>query len=323
MKRKTVTFAALLLALLILLPACGSQSYSDSASGGSSGGGGSANSAPGSADSVMTEMGDGGFAGESSISQNDSSATEHRKIIWNASMDIEAEDAVVLHGRLSARAAELGGYEYNNDISHHERWSVVRATYKIPPQNLQAFLAYAGEEGKVINRSLSSDDITESYYDAQLRLESTRKSLEQYYKFMDDAQNLDEVLRLQRVIDGIITDIEAFEGRLRMWDVLTDMATVSILVRQENDPLKIQREINWNALSAEDMGYLIRSGFVAVSSGFLTVVQWLAVIVLITAPVWIPAALVLWFWRRRIRKRRAAMPQPPPQPMEPAEPTEE
>jgi hypothetical protein len=302
MKRKTVISAALALTLL-LLSSCGAMSdmaamdeskalryYSDTQSEGT------------------------GF--ESRISMNlqgnpdifdSGESTSLRKIIWDASMDIEAKDAAELHNRLTARAAELGGYEFTHNIQHHERHSVVNATYKIPPQHLQTFMAFAGDEGKVINRRMSSDDVTEGYYDASLRLESTRNSLAQYYRFMDEAENLDEVLRLQRIIDGIIEDIEAFEGRLRMWDILTDMATVSVLIRQENDPVSIRREINWNALTLNDMGYLIRNGFIAVTSTVFTVLQWVLIAVIVTSPLWITALAVLWIFLRRRKKRRAAL----------------
>ena len=236
-----------------------------------------------------------------------------RKIIVNANMDIEAEDASGLHGQLAARAIELGGYEFTNEVQHHELYSVVRVTFKIPPQNVQAFMAYAGEMGKIVNRSLSSDDVTESYYDAKLRLESSRNSLEQYYRFMDDAKTLDDVLRLQRVIDGIIADIEAFEGKLRMWDVLTDMATVSVYIRQENDPVKIEREINWSALSANDMGYLTKRGFVAVSSGAWSVVQWIFIVLLVTSPIWLIALPVVWFiWKKRKKTKKSRTDIAPP-----------
>ena len=297
-KRGLVVWLALFLAVLI--SAC-SASYADTDSP-------TASSAHGNLSGDKSF-----FSGQSALEYSDGTDTTNlqlseRVIIWNASMDIEAKDASELHGKLAERVAELGGYEFGNDIQHHQMYSVVKATFKVPPSQLQPFLAYAAEEGKVINRSLTSDDVTESYYDAQLRLESTRKTLEQYYKFMETAENLDEVLRLQRRIDEITTEIEAFEGRLRMWDVLSDMATVSVYIRQQNDPVKIEREINWSALSADDMGWLIKRGFVSVTSGIMTALQWIAVVVLVTSPLWIPGLIIfIVIWRRR--KKRKAEPQ--------------
>lgn len=264
--------------------------------------------------------GDSGSAGLNSYAMSDSEpmtfremATElsepeaDRKIIWNASMQIEAEDAALLHDRLATHAAGLGGYEYANEIQHYEAYSVVRATYKVPPERLRAFMDYAGEQAKVINSVLSSDDVTEGYYDAQIRLDTKRKSLDRYYELLSNAASVEEILQLQRIIDGITEEIETLEGRLRRWDVLTDMATVSVLIRQENDPIQIRREINWGALSFGDMGYLIQSGFVGVTSVAFTVLQWIVIIVLVTSPLWVAVLVILWFvWWRPRRKRRAA-----------------
>ncbi|MCL2002942.1 MAG: DUF4349 domain-containing protein [Oscillospiraceae bacterium] len=232
--------------------------------------------------------------------------TAGRKIIWDASMDIEAEDAAALYSRLAARAAELGGYEHTNDTRHYERYSAVNATFKIPPQSVHAFMAYVEGEGKVINSRLGSEDITEGYHDARLRLETRRRSLEPYFNLLAGAKTVDEIIHIQRIIDGITEDIEALEGRLRMWDTLTEMATVSVTIRQENDPAGLRRDINWQALSLDDMGYLIHSGFVAVSSGIFALFQWILIALLVTSPLWIIALIVLLIVFKRLKKRRAA-----------------
>ena len=305
MNRKIALLTALLLAPLTLFAACAGSDASDKPE------------SYAARNMTMSEPGleNGAYDRETMYLSGgagaDSTAAESlapRKIIWDASMEIEAEEAAGLHGNLAARAAGLGGYEHANDIRHYELYSVVYATFKIPPQNLQAFMAYAGEAGKVVNSSLGSEDVTEGYYDAQTRLESKRRELERYYALLSEAENLDEILRVQRIIDGIIAEIEAFEGKLRLWDVLTEMATVSVTIRQRNDPVKLRPEINWKALSFGDMGYLIQRGFIAVSGGALTVLQWIFVAALVASPLWIVGLPVLWVLLRRRKKRRAAMP---------------
>jgi phage FluMu protein gp41 len=298
---------SLLFALLILLVSCSASDNNTRAenaprSGEMSGGGGF--------DTNDSEMRLRMSDDPHTFSQN----TSERMIIWNASMDIEAENAVRLHNLLIERAVELGGYQYTNDVRHHERHSAVNATFKIPPQNLRAFMAYAGDEGKVINSRLGSEDVTESYVDAQIRMETRRRSLEQYYRLLNDVTDIDGIVSLRRIIDGITEDIEALEGRLRMWDNLTDMATVHILIRQENDPFGIRRDISWSSLSWSDMGYLISRGFVTVASTFFTIVQWIFIALLVTSPLWIIALGVLWIiYKLKKRKRISASPPQDPQ----------
>jgi hypothetical protein len=251
-------------------------------------------------------------AGDSFSPPTTTAVENNRKIIWNASLDIEAEDAAALHWLLASRAAALGGYEHTNNIQNYERHSVVIATYKIPPQHIHAFIAYAGEEGKVINSRLGSEDITESYFDSAQRLETKRSTLEPYYRLMAEAKDIDEIVRIQRIIDGITEEIEALEGRLRVWGALTEMATVDVFIRQENDPISIRREISWNTMTTDDMGYLIKIGFTAVTGTALTILQWIAVVLLVTSPLWVIGLAVWWVWRRFLKKHvRIKRPESP------------
>ncbi|MCL1807155.1 MAG: DUF4349 domain-containing protein [Oscillospiraceae bacterium] len=302
---KRIKALSALLLLLMLITACSSNYAEDSFNESKSLRGESAN-AP---NSIPAEPYEYGLMREPYDKDDlEREAADNRKIIWNASMDIEVKDAAALYGRLASRAAELGGYEHTNDIQHYEAYSVVKATFKLPPRQVHAFMSYAGEEGKVVNSKLGSEDVTENYYDSAQRLETKRATLEPYYRLLADAKDLDEIIRIQRIIDGITEDIEALEGRLRMWDFLTDMATVSVYIRQDNDPVKIEeapREINWSALSFNDMGYLIKRGFVGLSSGLLTALQWIAITILVTSPLLIPATIAFLIWRKRRKQRRA------------------
>jgi protein-S-isoprenylcysteine O-methyltransferase Ste14 len=84
------------------------------------------------------------------------------------------------------------------------------------------------------------------------------------------------------------------------------MATVSLYIRQENDPIQIRKEISWNTLSLDDMGYLIKRGFYSVTNTFVSILQWLVVILVGYSPLWIILAIgvFLWFMLRKRKKER-------------------
>ncbi|MDR0293504.1 MAG: DUF4349 domain-containing protein [Oscillospiraceae bacterium] len=306
MRRKNTAAVFLLLIALTLPAACSGVARQESPSS-------RAALENGTGDDTYNKSG-GGYTDENGIRREAPGNTEERKIIWDASMELEAEDAAGLHGSLASRAAELGGYEYGNNIRHYEEYSVVSATFKVPPENIHEFMAYAGEAGKIVNSALGSEDVTEGYYDAEIRLDTKRKSLERYYELLADAQNVNEIVYIQGIIDGITEEIESLEGRLRVWDVLTDMATVRVTIRQKNDPIKLKREINWKTLTAGDMGYLIKSGFVAVSGAVLAVLQWIAIVLLAAAPLWVVIVLAVFLLFRRRKKRREALQNENPEP---------
>lgn len=323
MKLKSLAFGlSIVLIFLFVFSACGNNQVSQESSGRAD--------MPAEGNGIINNDDSYSDSAEApAASAGEESSPAERKIIQDASLEMEAEDASVLYDKLSEYGRELGGYDFSFDVQHYETYSVVNAVIKIPPEKLRMFMSYAGENATIINSKMSSEDVTESYYDIQTRLETKRKSLERYYALLDSAKSVDEIIQLQRTIDGITEEIESYEGKLKMWDSLVDMATVKLYIRQVNDPVKIQKDIDWNALSFADMGYLIKNGFINITGTVVSVLQWIAIVLIAGSPVWIIAGLVLWLCLRAAKKRkkkqmeqleamRRAMNQPtPPMPQQP------
>ncbi|MDR2533001.1 MAG: DUF4349 domain-containing protein [Oscillospiraceae bacterium] len=228
-----------------------------------------------------------------------------RMIIRDAWMTIEAENAVELYNNLSAFNRSLGGFEFSSSTQHHETFSSVDAVFKVPPERLDEFMSYAGESGRIVRSSTTSDDVTDRYYDMKTRVESKRRSLESYYSLLEKAESISEIVSLQRTIDNIIEEIEAFEGRLRVMENLVSMATVTLYISHENDPvLEERREIDWNALDLEDMGYFIRNGFISVVNFITTIFKWVIIAVIVISPLWVIPVIIAVIALSRRKKNK-------------------
>lgn len=229
-----------------------------------------------------------------------------RKVIRNAFLTVEADseqNITELYAQLSARCNEIGGYEFSCDIDNSERYSNINAVLKIPPEKLDEFTDFIGTQAKIIRSSVSSDDVTDEYYDLETRLDTKRRSLERYFALLENADTTEEIIQLQRTIDSITEDIEATEGRLRVLKELIGMATVTLSVFQENDPAR--HDVEWGALGAEDMGYYIKNGFIGLISIIWGCIQWIAIILIITCPLWIPATVIVVLLLRRQKAKKA------------------
>jgi hypothetical protein len=86
------------------------------------------------------------------------------------------------------------------------------------------------------------------------------------------------------------------------------MSTVNLFIRQDNDPLQIRREISWNTLSFDDMGYLIRHGFISVINVFTSILQWLIVALFGYSPLWILIGIGVFVWWRLKKRPGGAKP---------------
>lgn len=227
-----------------------------------------------------------------------------RKIIRNASLDIEATDVVTAYDNLLAWAAQYGGYETRRNQQRVNDIISIDAQIKIKPEHLDAFLDYAKTVGDVINTQISTEDITDSYYDIQTRLKSMELSLESYYGYLAKAKTIDESLSVQSQINQLTVEIESLKGRLKLWDNLLAESVVTIRLRQTNDPVKIKKDIDWSTLSFADMGYLMKSGLASVANILVNILQWLAIVLVASSPLWIIAIIIVVVVRRRNKKRR-------------------
>ncbi len=242
-------------------------------------------------------------------------AAAERKMIRNSALDLEAKDVVAAYEALLAYAEQYGGYEVYRNQQRSSGYLSIDAQIKIKPEHLDAFIAYAATQADVINTSITSEDITESYYDAQTRLKTMEEALETYYTFLKNAKTIEESLAVQNQINQLTLEIESLKGKIKLWDSLLAESVVTIRLRQIDDPVKIKKEINWSALTFEDMAYLMKSGLAGVVNVLVGIFQWLAIVLVAAAPVWIIAIVVIIIVRRRIKKRRqkkAVQPQAPP-----------
>ena len=281
---------AVLLIILLLLAGCSAQT-------GHSGG------MPQTTTTAASKS-DSEYSNESSPTAD--GKTLERKIIRNASLDLEVNDVLSAYDSLLNWAAQRGGYEIRRNQQKSNGFITIDAQIKISPDHLDAFLLYAAELGEVINTQISTEDITDSYYDAETRLRSMEASLERYYDYLEQAGNIEESLSVQQEINRLTVEIESMKGRLKLWDSLMAESVVTIRLRQTSDPVKIKKEINWSMLSFADMGYLMKSGLTGVANVLVNIVQWAAIVLVAAAPFWIVALIVIFLLRRRKKKKTAS-----------------
>ncbi len=218
----------------------------------------------------------------------------NKKIIKNANVDMTAKDVNECYDKIIAYISDKNGYEYNKNMSTSGDYVTINAELKVNPNDLDDVLAYIDECGDVINSNTSSDDITTQYIDTQIRLENKKKNLDKYYDYYDKAENMEEALILQDKIDQITAEIESYEGQLNYWNTQVSESTITLYIQQENDPIEIERDVEWNALSFKDMGNLIYNGFTKVSNAIVSVFQWIIIFLISILPLVILAGVVVF-----------------------------
>lgn len=246
----------------------------------------------------------------------DSDSVEYDdKIIRTAVVDMESDDAQKCYETLATFAKENGGSEMNfskkSDFYENYSYITISATLKISPDKLEDFITLAEGTDKVTYSSISSDDVTEEYYDIKIRLESKKAALENYYDLLDKAETIEDSLKIQSYITDLTAEIESMEGKLNYYDSKVDLSTIELTIRQRDKTASVvEDEFQWDSLSFSDVGTLIKNGFLSVLNFLWSLLLWIIIIIAALSPIILIAAVVIIIVRKCSKKHPKAKKAP-------------
>lgn len=162
--------------------------------------------------------------GESQGSQTGAQAIE-RKIIYSGDFTVDVHDIQKGRESIVQWAESRGGYmqvQQGNTV-------VVR----IPAADFGLTVPKLRELGRIDDSltDIRAQDVTEEFYDLELRLQTRRSYLASLEKMLHEAGKLEEKLAVQREIGSVVTEIEQMEGRMRVLSHLISFATVTVTFR--------------------------------------------------------------------------------------------
>ncbi|WP_208586012.1 DUF4349 domain-containing protein [Gracilibacillus suaedae] len=171
---------------------------------------------------------------------------EGRKIIHNAQLHLETETFDETVNFLETETANYDGYVVNSNYSNHreeaERFG--RMTIRIPAGQFQDFIAIV-ENGdlKILNKSVSGEDVTEQYVDLTSRLESKEVVEKRLLAFMEEAEKTEDLLKISNDLADVQEDIEQLTGKINYLENQSDYATIDIeLTERRVDMPSVQDE---------------------------------------------------------------------------------
>lgn len=256
---KTSIALAAVCAVTVIVSACGASSGAPSAAPESSYTASSA-AAPADygADMEMSEQvmdaaaGEAGFDGaemnasarakaeeNGSITTLKENVRDDRKIVWRANMTLETLEFDKALTQLETLIKEKGGYiesqsvdsgsmEYRGD--YYARSASITA--RIPSDKLDGFADGVAGVCNVVSRSKSSEDITDSYFDAAARLETLKIQEERLLEILKKAVKLEDVITLESALSGVRYEIESLTAAIRRMDSQTALSYMNLDLRE-------------------------------------------------------------------------------------------
>lgn len=161
--------------------------------------------------------------------------TPAAKIIRTASLTISTRAYEEALAQLKENCKACGGWI--SDISETTTGTGLRRanlTLRVPSEQLDAYLEGTGAAGRITNRSETSTDVTDQYYDTKTRLATQQALLTRLQALITDAASLSELLELENQMANTQYKIDQLTGSLQSTDQRVNYATVTIALREES-----------------------------------------------------------------------------------------
>lgn len=224
--------------------------------------------------------------------ENESEKTPFpRKIIRNAEISLEVKEPTEVSSAIEKKVEELNGWIVESNTRGDDVSVNVDLKVRIPALELNMFIQWVKELGKVHYSRVYSDEITLEYYDTQARLENAKKQKEQYLEILKKATTIEEVLQVQSYIDSVQERIDSASRQMEVWNLQVDHSMVRITLSQSPRTIQLKEDPTWDIMSFKEIGKRFRNNFIQFFSGLYNFIIEFLVQVL-TIYLWI--ALIIW-----------------------------
>ena len=163
----------------------------------------------------------------------------NRKIVYTVDMSVTATDVTEQAALLSEKVRELGGYvEERNEIFEDGECISANITFRVPTDDLDAFVGSIESDTRVDSKSITSKDITTQYVDATARLESLVERKAQLEKILEDTTlTSGERIEVINEISEVNEKIKAAEILIRDYDSEVEYSKVKLYIQKGREPV--------------------------------------------------------------------------------------
>ncbi len=174
---------------------------------------------------------------DSAITQTPNTAVTHtdwdKKIIKTATVQLEVKDFKKYNETIHNSIRQFGGYIAQEEQNLTDEKSETVLTLKVPVDQFESVLnALPAGDVKVIQRKITSEDVTGEVIDTKSRLEAKKQVRLKYLDFLKASKNMEEVLQVQSEINSIQEEIEAAAGRVAYLSHQSAYSTINLTFYQ-------------------------------------------------------------------------------------------
>lgn len=166
-----------------------------------------------------------------------------RKIIKTATLNMEVEKYEKYYAVLRECVRNAGGYIASEDQSQSDYKLENAVTIKVPVARFDEamnLLASGTGKDKVVERKITSQDVTGEVVDTKSRMEAKRQVRLRYLELLNQAKTMEDILKVQDEINGIQEEIEMGTGRVNYLNHASAYSTIQLTFFQVLNPSAVE-----------------------------------------------------------------------------------
>ena len=255
---------------------------------------------------LFTSCSDGGVAmndasynkSESGYTTSESTTTDdvakddnglERKIIKTYRIRMETLEYDVAAALITSAAERFGGYVSE---ATQEGVSASASSYgtrsasfviRIPAESADAYIEHISGDCNVLSSSLVTQDVTDSYYGYQARLDSLIVQEERLTAMLEKAQTLSEHVTLEDKLSDVRAEINGINSSLQLMDKSVTYSYVYVTLKEVNEYQEPEEESYFSRLGGSFVGAF--ESFVTVVGEIFIAFVWMLPYLLIAAVV--------------------------------------
>ncbi len=247
---------------------------------------------PASAGALASPQADSGR-----VQQSAAPVPTRRKVIRHGNLSLEVSGIEESIGDIKTLVERRGGYISNETMSE-DYYSAKSGSIscRIPAGDLDAVMEEIKAMGRLEELSINADDITEQYFDLEIRIRNQKQLETRLLDLLRRQTNkLSDLLEIERELARVRTDIDGMEGKKRFWDNQVAFSTLMVEIHEPRP-----------AIASEEGGALrtLLRSFSRAGNNFVLAIAGIIAFSGAALPLVLFLGLGLWLIVKMFRRRR-------------------
>jgi len=153
-----------------------------------------------------------------------------RKITMSANIEVEVDKINEAQKELDNLIKSFSGHIENARLSENGHYY---ANIKVPSDKLEATLDAIAKLGEKTSQSINKRDITERFTNNEERLKNLKLFREKMKALLSKTSNIEEILRIERELNRVQTEIDMIERNLKSMQGSVDMSPIDVTLEEK------------------------------------------------------------------------------------------